>query len=36
MFILITLLLFLIFAIAMHAKGIDVLDAKNDIFSDKD
>lgn len=36
MFILITLLLFLIFAIVMHLNGIDVLDAKNDIFSDKD
>ena len=36
MFILIILLLFIIFAFIMHLRGIDVLDAKNDIFSNKD
>jgi hypothetical protein len=36
MFIAITLFTFILFAIIMLANGIDILDAKNDIFSTKD
>ena len=36
MFILIILLLLTIFVIIMQAKGIDVLNPDNDIFSNKD